>query len=164
MRISTVVGFLIIALAFILYFAVIFKANAAPVEVWLTPAKAKALSRITAPRIVSKKSMGDQVVYTWDDGLTMYATTQAVKHVTGKAAKSAWGTKLAQKEAEKEKVRADILDDVRKLGSKPVKKDLDNLVLKYEKQSPGGDRPAADTNKDDSFSNNGGGATPAKGK
>ena len=107
-------------------------AASAPIEVWLTPARAAQLQRITSrPYITAQERQPDgTVVYHWTNGLHGAVTTQRVQRVLGAPAKSAWRDKLDKAEKEKQQ----IISDLRALGGKTTlsKKDVDAVIKKHE--------------------------------
>ena len=126
---KTLIPFAMILIGIFLFFAVMFEAAAAPVEVWLTPARAAALKRVTSRSYIVKQQRldNDTVVYTWTNGLHGAVTTQQVKRVCGRKSKSAWQTKLDAKTLEKKQ----LLDDIKSIRNNPSKKDIESLITKH---------------------------------
>lgn len=108
-------------------------AASAPIEVWLTPARAEELKRVTVrPYVVAQERLNaNTVVYHWTNGLHGVCTTQRVEQVLGKKSKSAWQDKLDAKDAEKKS----ILDDLEVIKAKPTKKAIEDLITKSKKGS-----------------------------
>lgn len=108
-------------------------AASAPMEVWLTPERSAALTRVTSrPYVVAQERLnGDTVVYHWTNGLHGAVTTQRVEQVLGKHAKSAWQDKLDAKDKEKK----DLLDDLKAVKDKPTKAALETIINKHGKKN-----------------------------
>jgi hypothetical protein len=106
-------------------------AAASPVEVWLTPERAAALKRVTSrPYVASQERLdADTVVYRWTNGLHGAVTTQSVRRVLGKSAKSVWRDRL---DAEK-KDRQSLIDDLKSVKDKPTRAALDAIIKKHGK-------------------------------
>lgn len=121
----------IVLISIFVFFAMAFKASAAPVEVWLTPERSAALKRISKRSYVTEKKRidDDTVVYTWSNGLhTGAITTQKVHRVTGKIATSAWQNRLDEKDIE----QAELLTDLESIKDKPNKKSIEALLEKHK--------------------------------
>lgn len=107
-------------------------AASAPMDVWLTPARAEQLKQITSrPYISAREPLGhDQAILHWRNGAREWVTTNRVRQVLGKPARNAWQDKLDASKAEK---RA-LLDDLQSIRSAPTKKAVDALLDKHSKK------------------------------
>ncbi len=107
-------------------------AASAPMEVWLTPERSAALTRVTSRPYVTyqERLNADTVVYHWTNGLHGAVTTQRVEKVLGGHAKSAWQDKLEAKEREKQT----ILNDLKAVKDKPTKAALEAIINKHSKK------------------------------
>lgn len=108
--------------------------SARAAEVWLTKERAAQLRAITSrPYLTKKTEIGKGMEeLRWTNGSRSWATTQAVKRVTGKKATNGWQTKL---DAEKES-RKELVAYIKALAAKgnASKKDLEALAAKAKKQ------------------------------
>ena len=107
-------------------------AASAPIEVWLTPARAAELQRVTSrPRITRETRVdADTSVYHWTNGARSWDTTQRVQRVIGKPAHDA---RREQFEAERAERKA-IMDELQAVKAKPTKQALDAIISKHSKK------------------------------
>lgn len=107
-------------------------ANAAPVELWLTPERARQLKAVSSrPYVTAQRRLADDTaVFTWTNGSRSWETTQAVRRVTGKRAANAWQQKLDAAAREKKA----LLDDLKALKDRPAKKEIDAIIERHGKK------------------------------
>ena len=77
----------------------------------------------------AKETVKERVIYTWTNGVHGAVTTQRVFKVLGQKSKSAWQAKVDAGDKE----RRALLDDLKSIGEKPSKKDIEAIIKKHTK-------------------------------
>jgi len=112
-------------------------ATAAPVEVWLTPARRAQLEAITSrPYIAHRQPLGDGTeALVWRNGAREWATTQSVRRIVGARSKNPHAE--AKREAAEARAEADaLLTDIKALGrkTKVTPADVKAVAERHEKK------------------------------